>query len=144
MANDKLDHEPKRKPRLQGQAQARQCLFGAEGSPDDGEKAQSVPVRVLYEVNNLRVTVCYAQATHAWLSELTMPPGSTAAQAVAASEFRAVFPDVDPMQYGLAVYGKTITPEQVLRDGDRVDILRALVFDPKESRRRRAAHRHKP
>jgi len=89
----------------------------------------------------LRVTVCCARTAYAWQRELVLPSGATAAQAVAASGFRAAFPDVDPMQYGLAVYGQMMTPEQVLHDGDRVDILRPLVFDPKESRRRRAAHR---
>jgi len=89
----------------------------------------------------LRISVCYAQADHAWLRELKLPLGATAAQAIAASGFRAEFPDVEPMAQGLARYGQRIAPDYVLQDGDRVDILRPLVFDPKESRRRRAAHR---
>jgi len=93
------------------------------------------------ESDRLHVTVCYAQSQRVWMRDLIVPAGASAAQAVAASGFCAAFPDVDPMQYGLAVYGQAVAPEHVLCEGDRVEILRPLVFDPKESRRRRAEHR---
>jgi len=93
------------------------------------------------ESGGLHVTVCYAQSQRVWLRDIIVPAGASAAQAVTASGFCAAFPEVDPMQYGLAVYGQTISPEHVLCEGDRVEILRPLVFDPKESRRRRAEHR---
>jgi len=92
-------------------------------------------------VHGLNVTVCYADSDAVWQVDLVLPAGVTAAQAVAASGFRAVFADVDPLQHGLAIYGQTVPPERVLHQGDRVEILRPLIFDPKESRRRRAAHR---
>jgi putative ubiquitin-RnfH superfamily antitoxin RatB of RatAB toxin-antitoxin module len=37
-----------------------------------------------------------------------------------------------------AVHGLVVRPEQPLRDGDRVELLRPLLADPKEARRRRA------
>ena len=37
-----------------------------------------------------------------------------------------------------AVHGLIARPEQGLRDGDRVELLRPLLLDPKEARRRRA------
>jgi putative ubiquitin-RnfH superfamily antitoxin RatB of RatAB toxin-antitoxin module len=40
---------------------------------------------------------------------------------------------------GLALHGVRTTPEAVLRDGDRIELLRPLVADPKDARRRRAA-----
>lgn len=42
---------------------------------------------------------------------------------------------------GYAVYGLRAPAAQALRDGDRVELLRPLVLDPKEARRRRAARR---
>ena len=39
---------------------------------------------------------------------------------------------------GYAVFGERITPQHVLRDGDRLELLRALELDPKEARRLRA------
>ena len=39
---------------------------------------------------------------------------------------------------GVAVFGVNATPATLLRDGDRVELLRPLLIDPKEARRRRA------
>jgi len=89
----------------------------------------------------LHVTVCYAQPEAVWLRNLAVPPGTTALQAIAASGFGTAFPHVDPLVHGLAIYGQPCPPDQDLRNGDRIDILRPLAFDPKESRRRRAGHR---
>jgi putative ubiquitin-RnfH superfamily antitoxin RatB of RatAB toxin-antitoxin module len=41
----------------------------------------------------------------------------------------------------LGIYGKAVPPGTILRDGDRVEIYRPLVADPKELRRSRAAAR---
>jgi putative ubiquitin-RnfH superfamily antitoxin RatB of RatAB toxin-antitoxin module len=40
---------------------------------------------------------------------------------------------------GVAVFGVQATPQTVLNEGDRVELLRPLLIDPKEARRRRAA-----
>ena len=39
---------------------------------------------------------------------------------------------------GLAVFGQAATEATTLHDGDRVELLRPLLADPKENRRRRA------
>lgn len=64
---------------------------------------------------------------------LDLAEGSTAHQALVAAGWSN-----DPELHGIAVHGERIAPETLLRDGDRVELLRALVTDPKESRRRRA------
>jgi len=38
----------------------------------------------------------------------------------------------------LGIFGRRVPPEHPLRDGDRVELYRTLVLDPKEARRRRA------
>jgi putative ubiquitin-RnfH superfamily antitoxin RatB of RatAB toxin-antitoxin module len=40
-----------------------------------------------------------------------------------------------------AIHGQRVTADTVLRDGDRVELLRPLVADPKDARRRRAGTR---
>ena len=40
---------------------------------------------------------------------------------------------------GYAVFGERVAPGARLRNGDRLELLRPLVLDPKEARRRRAA-----
>jgi len=89
----------------------------------------------------ISVSVCYADVATVWQRALTLPPGATLADAIEASGFRQAFPGVDPAQTGTGVYGRRRPLEHVLHDHDRVEIYRPLVFDPKESRRRRAEHK---
>lgn len=64
---------------------------------------------------------------------LDVPEGSTVADALAASGFD----DLAPTQ-PTAVHGVMADAGVVLREGDRVEVLRPLLLDPKEARRRRA------
>jgi putative ubiquitin-RnfH superfamily antitoxin RatB of RatAB toxin-antitoxin module len=89
----------------------------------------------------VRVQVCHAMRDSVWRRDLALAPGATVAQALAASDFARHFPDIDIWALGVGIYGKRVSPGAVLADGDRVEIYRALSFDPKESRRRRAEHR---
>ncbi len=58
--------------------------------------------------------------------------GATVADAIAAARF------APGGHVGVAIHGEATTTEQILRDGDRVELLRALKMDPMEARRRRA------
>ena len=79
----------------------------------------------------MRVEVVYALADVQDLVVLDLPDGAVARDAVAASGLGAA-------PFRLAVYGKKVSPDCPLRDGDRVEILRPLAPDPNEARRRRA------
>jgi putative ubiquitin-RnfH superfamily antitoxin RatB of RatAB toxin-antitoxin module len=89
----------------------------------------------------IQVTVCYPTPQTVWQKSLTLRAGSTADQALRESGFQAAFPTVDAWAHGVGVFGKTCQPSTVLADGDRIEIYRALTFDPMVSRRRRADHR---
>lgn len=65
--------------------------------------------------------------------ELELPPGSCIAEALSAAGWGD---DTDTVAY--AVFGLRADRETVLREGDRVELLRPLQADPKEARRRRA------
>ena len=69
---------------------------------------------------------------------LTLPSGSTALQAVQASGLLALLPvgAFDPQRLG--IFAQRVSAEQVLREGDRVEIYRPLQLDPMDARRRRA------
>jgi hypothetical protein len=88
-----------------------------------------------------RVTVCFALPETVWLEELILLQGATLAEAVQASQFSIQFPDFAWRQTGLGVFGKKLPLHTLVQDQDRIEIYRALAFDPNESRRRRAAHR---
>lgn len=91
--------------------------------------------------SRLSVTVCYAEPERVWTWAVTLAAGSTLADAIAASGYATAFPGRDPYACGVGIYGIQRPSGHPLEDGDRVEIYRPLVFDPKESRRRRAAHK---
>lgn len=65
------------------------------------------------------------------------------AQSIVASGFLSIFKEYKLEQINCGVFGKIVTLNEPLKDGDRVEIYRNLFFDPKASRRRRAIHRQK-
>lgn len=84
------------------------------------------------------VEVCYARADVQAVVALKVAVGTTAKEAVGRSGLARRFPELDGSQ-PLGVYGKRVAEDYVLKEGDRVEILRPLTVDPKEARRRRAA-----
>lgn len=86
------------------------------------------------------VTVVFSPAPRQMLEHrLTLPEGSTVAQALAA--FRALdaaaAPDFDLSSHPVGVWGRKAPTDQPLRDQDRVEIYRPLKVDPKVARRER-------
>jgi len=90
---------------------------------------------------SLKVQVCYALPEKNFIKELNVSPGTTIAQAIEASGVLHSHPEIDLSQHRLGIFGKLKTAESELREGDRIEIYRPLQADPKETRRRRAAHR---
>lgn len=84
------------------------------------------------------VEVAYAEPERQVLMPLRIPQGSTAADAVRLSHMAEHFPQVDIANCPLGIFGRKVKAEQVLVEGDRVEIYRPLIADPKEVRRRRA------
>jgi len=88
-----------------------------------------------------RVEVVYARPERQVRYTLQVNDGTTVQQTIEASGVLADFPEIDLKRNRVGIYGRLVTLDSTLRDGDRVEILRPLVIDPKEARRRRAAHR---
>lgn len=93
------------------------------------------------ESHRINVQVCYVLPDHSYIADLWMPAGATLAQAVRESGVMQRYPAIDLATQKLGIFGKVKSADEVLRDGDRVEIYRPLQADPKESRRRRAKHR---
>ena len=87
----------------------------------------------------IRVEVCYATPEVQAMVALVVPIGTTALQAAQASGLTGRYPAIDLAQQPLGIRGKRVEPGRVLEEGDRVEILRPLTADPKETRRRLAA-----
>ena len=79
----------------------------------------------------LRIEVVHALADVQEAVQLQLPEGATAGEAVERSGL-----PVAGLRIGIG--GEEVQPARVLRDGDRVELLRPLAADPKEARRLRA------
>lgn len=104
------------------------------------------------------VVVSYATARQQLLCELTLAEGATIGAAIVASGILAQMADLaqagqlgevadardpgaapfDASVHQVGIFGKKKSVDTILRDGDRVELYRPLLADPKESRRRRA------
>ena len=84
------------------------------------------------------VVVAYVAPGVEALVAIEVPAGATVADAVAASGLVARH-RLDVRSLGYAIYGQRAHPGTPLRAGDRVELTRPLVADPKDARRRRAA-----
>jgi putative ubiquitin-RnfH superfamily antitoxin RatB of RatAB toxin-antitoxin module len=93
---------------------------------------------------SLRVEVVYALPDRCWRVAVAVPPGARVADALAAADLPSKVPGLRVDAAMLAIFGNTATPESLLRDGDRVEVLRPLVADPKQARRERAKTAGKP
>ena len=83
------------------------------------------------------VAVVYALPSEQRLSTVRVPSGSTVARALRDSGVLERFPEIDVNRAKLGVFGRRVSPEDVLRDGDRIEIYRELIADPKSARRKR-------
>jgi putative ubiquitin-RnfH superfamily antitoxin RatB of RatAB toxin-antitoxin module len=87
----------------------------------------------------IRVEVAYARPDVQVIVPLNVAEGTSAAAAIEASGLLEKFPEIDLAVNKIGIFGKACGTDQPLRQGDRVEIYRPLLADPKESRRQRAA-----
>lgn len=87
----------------------------------------------------IKVEVAYAEPTTQVILELKVAPDATVEEIVKASGILEKFPDIDLAVNKVGVFGKLTKLTNTLREGDRVEIYRKLIADPKEVRRQRAA-----
>lgn len=87
------------------------------------------------------VEVVYALADKQKLLRLQVPAGTTVREAAERSGMAAYFPELDLATCPLGIFGKAVSKprERVLEEGERVEIYRPLLADPKEVRKQRAA-----
>ena len=87
---------------------------------------------------HITVSVVWAGPERVFDAGLVLPHGSTVADAIERSGIRDARPDVEVRADCLGIFARKVSPDTVLRDGDRVEIYRLLAVDPKEARRKRA------
>lgn len=84
----------------------------------------------------MKVGIAYALAKRqVWLT-VEIAEGATIRDAIERSGILAQFPDIDLDQQKVGIFGKVSSLETKLEDGDRVEIYRALIADPKTVKQR--------
>jgi putative ubiquitin-RnfH superfamily antitoxin RatB of RatAB toxin-antitoxin module len=86
----------------------------------------------------MKVEVAYAKPELQVIVPLEIPAGATAEAAIRASGLLERFPELSLELNSVGIFSKPCAPEQRLRPGDRVEIYRPLIADPREARRSRA------
>jgi putative ubiquitin-RnfH superfamily antitoxin RatB of RatAB toxin-antitoxin module len=84
------------------------------------------------------VEVAHATPGKQVLRSLRVHPGTTLAQAIELSGIRDEFPGLEIGADDVGIFSRRVGLDHVLRPGDRVEIYRPLIADPKEVRRERA------
>lgn len=90
---------------------------------------------------SLEIEVVYALPAGEDAVTLRLPAGATAGDAVRASGVLERHPEIDLDGQKIGIYGRVVAAQTLLRSGDRVEIYRPLLLEPKEARRRRAVRK---
>ncbi len=84
------------------------------------------------------VEVVYAEPQRVILKTLRLEPGACVADALRSAARDPDFAGVDLENSAIGIFGRLTRREEVLQQGDRIEIYRPLTADPKVARRARA------
>lgn len=86
----------------------------------------------------IAVEVVYALPEKQYLRKVTLSEGATLEDAIVASGLLELRPDIDLKKNKVGIYSRAAKLRDTVQEGDRVEIYRPLIADPKELRRQRA------
>ena len=90
--------------------------------------------------STIKVEVAYALPDRQELLALSVPEGTTVEAAIRLSGLLEQYPDIDlGGENKVGIFGKLCKLDLVMQDGDRAEVYRPLIADPREVRRRLAA-----
>lgn len=92
----------------------------------------------MYTVSELNIEVTYALPEKQFLLSVKVKEGTTIEEAILASGIFALRDDIDLKKNKIGIYSRPAKLTDLVQDGDRVEIYRPLIADPKELRRKRA------
>jgi uncharacterized protein len=89
----------------------------------------------------VEIEVVYAAVGRQVLLKVAVAAGSTLRAALLSSGIGTEFPELDLASCPLGIFGKVVSDpdSRAVQAGDRIEIYRPLLADPKEVRRLRAA-----
>lgn len=88
----------------------------------------------------IKIEVVYASPQTQKLLALDIDEGTTIEMAIHQSGILSFFPEINLQKQKVGVFGKARSLTDVVQEGDRIEIYRPLLIDPKEARRTKAKH----
>jgi putative ubiquitin-RnfH superfamily antitoxin RatB of RatAB toxin-antitoxin module len=86
----------------------------------------------------IRVEVAYARPDLQQIVALEVEAGSTIEKVIQQSGIMGLFPEINLARQKVGIFSKPRDLSDLVNDGDRIEIYRPLIIDPKEARRARA------
>jgi putative ubiquitin-RnfH superfamily antitoxin RatB of RatAB toxin-antitoxin module len=86
----------------------------------------------------IEIEIAYATPEKQVLLKIEAPVDCTVAKAIELSGIREEFPDMELDPKAVGIFSRKVSMDHELKEGDRVEIYRPLVVDPKEMRKQRA------
>ena len=90
---------------------------------------------------NIEVEVAYAKPDSQVILQVKGSSGMTVLEAIEQSGIAGRFPEIEPAEAKVGIFGKATKLDVELKSGDRVEIYRTITADPKEVRKRKAAEK---
>ncbi|MGE9552278.1 RnfH family protein [Erwinia amylovora] len=87
---------------------------------------------------DIAVEVVYALPEKQYLYTINVEEGTTVEQAIRASGILELRSDIDLASNKVGVFSRPVKLNDQIHSGDRIEIYRPLLADPKELRRQRA------
>ena len=86
----------------------------------------------------MNIEVAYALPTKQSLVDVAIKEGATVEEVIQASNLLNEYPDIDLSSTKVGIWSRVVKLRDSVKDGDRIEIYRPLIADPKEIRKRRA------
>lgn len=94
--------------------------------------------RVVSGQSQIKIEVVYALPEKQVLLEVEVDAGTNVRQAIERSGILSRFPEIELARGRVGIFGRPVHLDALLNDGDRVEIYRPLMADPKQARQGRA------
>lgn len=90
-------------------------------------------------MNQIHIEIAYALPERYFLKAFCVDEGTMVQTAILQSGVLQQFSEIDLSKNKVGIFSRPAKLTDVLRNGDRIEIYRPLLADPKEIRRKRAA-----
>ncbi len=86
----------------------------------------------------IHVEVVYALPDVQKVIRVTVTPDMQVQQIIEQSGVLTLYPEIDLKKNKVGIYSRNVKLDATVHDGDRIEIYRPLIADPKDARRKRA------